>query len=93
MSCNCLSTVLNEAKQRATQYLVNPAPASVSASWVNAFNTLQKSNASDLLIGLPVKLDCTFAEGSSSSFTHQVFMSFCPFCGESMDSGGMQDAG
>lgn len=100
MTCNCIDTVLAEAKKEALRVAPEHDPETFNADWDNKFFMVGgNGKPSRHGIGLPVKIEYRRLKTNRQPYQSmtikrlQVFMSFCPFCGAELDDGGIQDAG
>jgi len=97
MSCKCMSEVLEKAKANILGQLPKHRPDSFLAEWENEFFTLGGEAGLNHSVGLPIAVTYHRLKNNGQPYSHttkvsiNVFMSYCPFCGESQDDGGMQD--
>lgn len=97
MNCNCMSKVLEKAKAKIISQLPKHDPESLSVDWANGLYGLGGKAGLTYSVGLPIAIKYRRLKNNGQPYSNatkndvNIFMSFCPFCGEPQDDGGEQD--
>jgi hypothetical protein len=92
MTCNCMETVLENAQKKVLDKAPNHLPDTFKVRWKNSFFVLGGHKTREA-VALPVNVKYRQVKNSGEPYknitsdTINVFMSYCPFCGESLDEG------